>query len=260
MSTLIIDEDNAWRFTKPVNYGKGLIPRDYSAQPYGSVQGIRAYSGAIKTKAECIELAKQRIAEGATNRAVAELFKLPIYNQGQTNYCWINAVIKIMTYLQAKSGQKIIKGSAASCGAIIKKFRNEGGWGGEAIDFLTNRGYVPEFNPDNPSEIWWPNNAIDRKYDTPENEARRVKFRAIECMELENGNLDQLRTVLVDGWLVAAGLSWWGHEILITDYNPEDLYDFDNSWADTWGDRGRGSLTPKKAQGDYVAIRTMTAA
>lgn len=254
MSKFLIDDSTAWKVKTPdpsIN-GRGLERRDYSAQPYGSVPGVSAYAGAVKTKAECIEIARQRKAAKAMNRDVADLFSIPIYDQNGTNYCWINAVIKMLLYAQAKSGQKVVQLSAASCGAPIKNFKNQGGWGGEAIEYLKKHGGVPvEF---------WPNNAIDRKYDTPANDARRVPFKAVECMELEENNLDQLRSVLSDGWLVAAGLPWWGHEILITDYDDDDTYLFDNSWGLQWGDRGRGALTPKKAQGDYVAIRVTTAA
>lgn len=254
MSKFLIDDTNAWKFEKPDPsvHGRGYVRRDYRAQPYGSVAGVAAYSGTIKSKAECVEITRDRKASKSTNRDIAEFFGIPIYDQNGTNYCWFNAVVKMLLYAQAKSGQAFTQLSAASGAAIIKNFRNNGGWGGEAIDFLKTRGVVPvEF---------WPNNAIDRRYDTPENDARRVKFKAIECMELEEGNLDQLRSVLCDGWLVAVGLSWWGHEVLITDYDDDDTYLFDNSWGASWGDRGRGALTPKKAQGDYVAIRTVTAA
>lgn len=249
----LIDDLNSWKFTDPDPkiHGRGLVPRDYAAQPYGSVPGVAAYAGPIKTKAECIEIAKERIANKSTNRDIADLFGIPIYDQNGTNFCWMNAVIKAMLYTMAKSGQPVVQLSAASVACLITNFQNRGGWGGDAIEGLKTKGGVPvEF---------WPNNAINRKYDTPENNARRLPFHAIECMELERYNLDQLRSVLTDGWTVPAGLDWWGHEILITDYDPTDVYDFDNSWGTRWGDRGRGSLSPKKAQGDYVAIRTITA-
>src|SRR5689334_21699886 len=119
MNTLIIDDHNAWKFVNPDPsvHGRGLIPRDYSAQPYGSVPGVSAYAGPIKSKAECIEIAKERKANKSTNRDIADLFNIPIYDQNGTNYCWMNAVIKMFLYAMAKAGQPVVQLSAASCAA-----------------------------------------------------------------------------------------------------------------------------------------------
>jgi hypothetical protein len=61
---------------------------------------------------------------------------------------------------------------------------------------------------------------------------------------------------------VTIGLSWWGHQVTIIDLVilPGDVigFVFDNSWSMSWGDKGRGVLTPDKARGDMfypLAVR-----
>jgi len=174
-------------------------------------------------------------------------------NQGNTNYCWINAPIQGMHYARASVGLKHIPLSPASVGAKIKNFRNVGGWGSEGLEYLIKHGAVPQ--------SLWPANAIDRRYDTPEADAARADYMATEWWEMRNRDFSQLVSSLIYGFAVPIGLNWWSHEVLACRVyavgSDEYEIDIDNSWGTNWGDNGHGRLSQSKATADdQLAIRT----
>ena len=69
--------------------------------------------------------------------------KLQTYSQGSTNYCWIFAVVNSMRVAMMHENQKPVDLSPSWAGSIIKGGRNSGGWGLEAIKFLSQHGTVP---------------------------------------------------------------------------------------------------------------------
>lgn len=170
--------------------------------------------------------------------------------------CWINAPVHAMEITRLLQGQQHVSLSPASCGAIIKNFRNVGGWGTEGLRFLAEHGAVPS--------AVWPDNSIDRRYDNATSRNHRQYYKATEWWELRPRSLDELMTCLLLRMPVAVGLNWWGHEVLAVHpvkKNGQYGYVIDNSWGTSWGDNGRGILLGDKAvPDDAVVCRVAVAA
>lgn len=170
--------------------------------------------------------------------------------------CWINAPVHALEIVRAIQGQQRVRLSPASVGAKIKGFRNVGGWGTEGLRYLVQHGAVP-------SEFW-PDNAIDRKYDTEANNQHRAKYKVTEWWELRPRRFEELATCLLCGYPVAVGYNWWRHEVTavaLTMQGNEFGIVIDNSWGPSWGSNGRGVLMGSKANpDDAVAPRVAVAA
>jgi hypothetical protein len=156
-----------------------------------------------QSRIQMMEQTKTRLSDIANRNG------LPCKDQGQTNYCWINAPAYAMEQLRVAQGQKMTILSAASGGAKIKNFRNVGGWGQEALEFIAENGLVPE--------SLWPKNAIDRRYDTQQAWDMAKKFRCLEWWSLTPRNDDEMMSCLFLRWPVAVGYNWWGHEVTAVD-------------------------------------------
>lgn len=169
--------------------------------------------------------------------------------------CWINAPVHCLEIVRAVQGQDYVELSPASCGAIIKQFRNVGGWGTEGLKFLVDKGAVPT--------SLWPANAIDPRYNTQAANAERHKYRVLEWYELRPRNFDEFMTALFYKIPVAIGLNWWRHEVTALDpvyVNGQFGCRINNSWGTNWGDKGRGILLGNKANpDDAVAPRAVMA-
>ena len=169
-------------------------------------------------------------------------------NQGNTNYCWINATTQNVHYIRAMQGLKHVPLSPASVGAKIKNFKNQGGWGSQGLEYIIKHGLVPQ--------SLWPPNAISRQYDTPEADAERKKYSVLEWWELRPGSFDELATCLLLGYPVSVGYNWWGHQVLacqLVVQGGDFLIDIDNSWGN-WGDEGHGLLTERKGTPDDAVV------
>jgi len=73
-------------------------------------------------------------------RSLIEAKKIPYKNQQRTNYCWIFAVVHALELQRVQQNLPYASLSPASGGARIKNFRNVGGWGREAIEFIAEHG------------------------------------------------------------------------------------------------------------------------
>lgn len=181
---------------------------------------------------------------------------LKVKDQQQTNFCWINAPTHCVEIVRTLQHQSAVSLSPASAGAQITNYRNEGGWGKQGLEFIIENGLVPSEK--------WPDNAIDRRYATPENKALAKKYRGVEWWELEPRNLEQLVSCLLRRYPVAIGLNWWSHEVTAVqpDWIDNDIaLIIDNSWGQSWGTRGRGVLQGRRMlPDDAVALRTTIAA
>lgn len=254
MNKFIIGDDNWQQVTNPDHNGGFGTGWDEDSQPFALGGNVRKFTGPTKTRAEIIEGIKYRKANNARTRDICDQAGVPILNQKTTPLCWMFGNVRQVLIAMARTGQPIVRQSPASLAYKITGGVYRGGYNGEAIEGLANIGTVP-------SEFW-PDVSFERKYDTPQNNARRTKW-ALEWVELERDNLDQLYTVLDDGFTAGMALPWWRHivcgEDLDLDARGNILVDFGNSWDITFGDKGHGSLTPSKSQGHYIALRAIAA-
>lgn len=169
-------------------------------------------------------------------------------DQNRTNYCWVNAPTHCCEIIRlVETGQKISY-SPASVGAPIKNFRNNGGWGSQALEYFKTHGL-------NLTEDW-PDNAISRSYYTDENQQKKQRHKTVEYFYLDTWQ-ERVSCILA-GIPTADGYNWWGHEVTgahIT-LRDHDLI-IRNSWAN-YGDYGFGTLSgSRKYANDSVAIVSM---
>ena len=232
--------------------GRGLIPRDYSAEPFGTLQYASAFNIPTIPRAEWPRLIEHR----EQTKSQLTDYGVPIKNQARTNYCWIFCCAKAIEVVRAYQGQRHVSLSPASAGAKIKNYRNVGGWPGEGLEYIAQHGIVPS--------SLWPDTAIERRYDNEASRNARAHFRCTEWFELQPRRFDQLATCLLLGYPVAIGLSWWRHAVTAMDLVALDRGGFgvviDNSWGANWGEAGRSVLTESKATpDDAITPRVVTA-
>jgi len=252
---IVIDESNYLDFAtgelSPAGFSRGFVPRDYSEYPEGFYAPVSALPLIPESEwPERIEAAHEQKTFAMYHR---DLSNFSVLDQDGTNYCWANAPVAMVHHLRAQQGLPHVPLSPASVAAPIKNYRNQGGWGSEALEYIREHGIAPQ--------SLWPANAISRKYDTPECRAERVKYLATEVFEeLPNRSYEHLVTMLLLGYSVAVGYNWWHHEVLAVGLASKDETIIDNSWTPDWGDNGRGILTRKKAVPDDAVVAREAAA
>lgn len=246
----IIDESNAVEMleldTPQPGHGRGRLPRDFSKVPHGSLPFAAKMTSKPFPRSEWKERILDLQKQGIVVSQIARKAGVKTKNQGSTNYCWINAPVLCLEICRVLAGEPYLSLSPASGGAIVNQFQNRGGWGTEAVKFMVSTGLVPT--------RFWPDNAIDRRYDTAETRAMRSAHRVTEWLDLKPRSFDEMMTQLILGRPVAIGLDYWGHEIVACD--PIVLADgrfasrIWNSWSDNWGQQGMAILVESKCTPD----------
>lgn len=208
--TPIIDETN-WRdhVVPPSADGcsqSGYMPRDYDAQPFGSVAAGVPQSLMIP-RDQWVDRIREKAAKketlsdlvrGSTSRGWRWL------NQAGTNYCWCYAVVHGMMVVWLKMGGNVIRFSPASAAAPIKNYRNNGGWGTQALEYIQRNGIA--------TEQFWPQNAISPRYfDSSRENAALHKI--VEGFEIRPRNWEEKISLLLHDIPVPSGYSWMGHEM-----------------------------------------------
>lgn len=253
-----IDDDN-WEqhvlnpYINNQNKGRGLELRPaiypYGSHPYATTTfaslGITPFP-----RSEWSERIREQREKGLRVSDVRNRHKLKSLDQASTNFCWANAPVNLVRLNRAASNSPDVDLSPASVACPINGFVNQGGWGGEALKGIIERGV-------NKVQVW-PANAISRQYDTAEARADAATRRVTEWTELEPGNFDQVATMLLMGYAIAVGLNWWRHEVTYLDLVEPTPGQFGvlfwNSWADDYGVNGTGTMSESKARPDDAVV------
>lgn len=223
-------------------FGRGRLPRDWEANPHGSMPYAASPTTQPIPRSEWKERILDRERAGAVISRLCLNAGMKAKNQQQTNFCWMNAPTQAVEACRVIAGDQHIELSPASGACLVTNYRNVGGWATDAIKLIHETGLVP-------AKMWAPN-AIDRRLDTPESRQERQYHRLSEWVDLPRRNDDHFMTQLILGRPVCIGLDFWGHEVLAMDpflfpdlrYGTWFGYRFWNSWDVTWGQQGFGIL------------------
>lgn len=174
---------------------------------------------------------------------------LPCKDQQQTNYCWVNAATHVVEIVRMVQNQPMVLLSPASAGAQITRYRNRGGWGKEALDWISTHGLVPVDK--------WPANAIQQQYATTENIDLALRYRQSRWWVLDTTDMKQIISCLLRGYPVSVGYSWWRHQVTLYDAVWIDNaigVRFRNSWGMGYGDKGFGVLQGRRMHPDDATV------
>jgi len=254
----VIDSGNAHHFINPVVDGHqrlcSLQPRDMARYPEGGCGFAAIRQFQQYTKAELIKRIREREEAKSGLRHILDAKGVPCKDQDGIPYCWIYSSVHTVEIQYAVQGDGYVPLSATAAGTLITRGVSRGGYGAEAIDFLSKHGTCREQD--------WPEHQINLKYNNAKVTEISSQNIITDWGELPSQNLDQLAAAVVNNFPVTIGLPWWGHQVTIIDLVllPRDVigFVFDNSWGTGWGDNGRGVLVPEKARGDMfypVSVR-----
>jgi hypothetical protein len=230
----LFDDDNAAELLLP-DVARGLRPRREHPRyaGYGSIPGTVPFNSSMPPRIPRDEW-PERIADlDALHGWLTNLIDWPARNQAKTNFCWANGPCTAAEIEAAVQGLAHVEWSAASVACPIKNYRNQGGWGADAVEYLVETGAC--------ATAYWPNAAIARQYDDQESRADRANRRVLEWVDVPADDFDALATCLLSGYACAVGYDWWGHEVCATRLVQTGKRSYGveirNSWGDDWGSK-----------------------
>jgi hypothetical protein len=249
------------------SHGKGLIPRDFSVQPIGSLFGSKTFD-AIRDELPLIPFADMPELSDIRNRGDRGK-PIPSLNQGQSNFCWAYASCSAAILLRAVANLPYVRVSAHAVGCKIKNFANQGGWSAASTQFIFENG-VPDTGH-------WIERSFSRDNDKPETweNAKLHKF-GEAYVDLDapiydrDMSFQQVLTCLLCNIPCPVDYNHWSHAVCGMD--AVDVYPSKpatepgrygiriwNSWGDSWSANGTGVLIDSKAvPSNAVAPRTIT--
>ncbi len=184
-------------------------------------------------------------------------YKVPVLSQKSTNYCWMfGTVAGVMNRYAAMDGvAPLLSPAGPACQG--KGYRNEGGWGEEAAEYIQQFGI--------PTQEHWPNCSFNEKLATRMSVRNSAaKHNLIRYEILGRYDFDGVMSALLcpyNSSPVTLGLSWWGHLVLglqAIRYQGEWGIVFVNSWDYDWGEGGYGVLLGERADPtEAVVIKTI---
>lgn len=278
----IIDDLNFEVTARPIDrdgieFGKGLIERDYEAHPVGSYEGSVTF-GDLNDELPLIpwEAMPDLIADKVRNKTQLSDIRnianngdpIPSLDQNGQGYCWFYSVTSAVMLLRAVAGLPYVRLSGHSGAWVIKGGRDQGGWGAAALDFVMKNGIVP-------ASLWPEKSMNGARYNTEANWAEAKKYSVTEgFIDLDapaysrKMSLQQRFTCLLCNIPVIGDRPHWSHstcDMDVVDANPSlpatnplryGIRTF-NSWTDRWGNKGTGVLLGNKVPASGVAPRAV---
>lgn len=261
MSNMVVINDDNWRehVAQYVPYTTGLIPRDYRTHPVGYLGALaKPFDLPLIPRSEWRErLAVQKATKSQlSNIRERGMYgqRIPSRDQDSYGYCWAHSSTSACLLLRAVQNQPYADLSAFAVAAIIKNYRNQGGWGAESLEWIAANGI--------PTSRTWPQQSMSRSNDNPAMRAEAAQNKVTEWMDGEPNNIDQFVTCLLLNIPVVSDFDWWSHSVLtmdLVDVDPANLPGslqtlILNSWGDAWSQNGAGILQGQKAVPDGMIM------
>lgn len=211
---IIIDDDN-WQSSYRGN--TGYIERPRELYPVGSMPGVSKFPSKFLLSWEEM---KERLAElTRKNLLMSQLAKrlhlehgLHWNNQNPSNFCWVYAPTNGKQLRLCVQGEKPRRLSPQSVGAPIKRYQNVGGWGSQACAFQKIEGTADHEHWPCDDPVYAIRNGR-QYYDSSRENAARTKL--LESWDLST--LQEKLSAMFQGFPVASGYGWMGHEMLSVD-------------------------------------------
>ena len=262
---LVIGAANALLFVNPTIGGEtkkcGTVPqpdgwRSAHVRPMHAVQMPN-----LIPESEWADRIKEKVA---TRSQLSDVWKrggpgggkIPSRDQNGKGYCWAHSGVSAHLALRALMNLPYVDLSAYSIAATIKRFRDEGGWGAQGLDFQTETGCCD-------SSVW-PQQSMDRSLDlksNPTTQANAAKHKVTGgWIDLSAAQYDrnltkqQVATCLLMNIPVIVDYNWWSHSVCALDLvllpSGRIGIRIQNSWGDSWSDGGMGVLDDSKCWPD----------
>lgn len=227
LGTAPIVGDHNWRdFVKPLNGDgvseSGFISRDLIENPFGCYEGSSSFpSELLYDEKQIKEIIEEQERNQTSLKHIIDRAPPLWLNQSPTNYCWCYAVVHGVMIVRLVAGYPLERLSPYSAACIIKNFKNNGGWGSQALTHIVKYGVA--------SEKFWP-------METPEMSSGQRESANMNAIRngrqyLESSRADAARHVVTEfyelrprNWLeklsclvrrmpVPSGYNWMGHEM-----------------------------------------------
>ena len=186
---------------------RGLIPRETHPEfaRCGSAPGVPEFTESNIPRSEWTA----RIQEmEARQELVSDLITWPSKNQ-TTNLCWSFAPVGLLEILRVIMGLPYVELSPASAACKINGFKDAGGWGIDAVNYLVANGCC--------DAAIWPNNGINRKYDTPAADTDRLNHKVTGWCDVGARKFDAQMSHLIRRRPGIGGFDFWTHEVMVID-------------------------------------------
>lgn len=234
---------------------KGLIQRDLSVNPKGSMRASIPFpKHLLLPRSKWQSTLDKRIAQKSQLSDIRNrgMFGKPIPSRDQNGkgYCWAHSGVSCLLLLRALQNQPYADLSAYSVAATIKKYRDEGGFGAQGLEFIAERGCA--------TSATWPQRSMDRSLAKSEKvwaDAANYKFDTwLDVEGAGEDKVDMFVSLLLWGVPLISDFNWWSHSVstmelaAILSLKPLKLRSkIWNSWGDKWSDNGTGYLEGGKA-------------
>lgn len=257
--------------------GYGLVPRDYDANPLGSMRGSMLMEAVTDMPLIPMEEWPERIAEKVANKSQLSDIRMrgnngapiPSLDQNGQGYCWSYSTTSAAMLLRAAANMPYVRLSGHANAWVIKGGRDQGGWGAQSLDRAMSHGI--------PSVEFWKEKSMSSSNNTPETWENAKLHRIAEgWIDLQAAQYDrnlsaqQVGTVLLCNVPGIFDFNHWSHSVagmdLVDAYpnrSARDIYRYGvriwNSWRDSWGQLGTAVLKDRKAWPDgATAPRSIT--
>lgn len=232
----VITDQNAHEFYAPTVNGEtkamGCIPRDYQAMPFGSLPFAAPYDMELIPEAAWDDLIADQERNKSSLQHIRERHNIRSLDQNGYGYCWAFSTVKAVMMLRAVQNEPDEELSAWAVGAIVKNYRNQGGWCQESLEFVVKYGV--------PSLKVWPQKQVRRELDTAEMRADAATRKVTEWMDMEGSNKHQLASNLLRNIPTMVDGAMPGHSVCALRLISRSPFRFliDNSWTPSWGNDG----------------------